>query len=84
MECGYLADTAVDGSPLLRHVALFASADAARGRALYGLHLPPQKRCGSFLVASCDDACGCHPCMPAEPFLASLVMFMTSDILAVI
>lgn len=38
-ECEYLG-----GSNSLRHAALFASMDSARGRAVYGLHLPPTKR----------------------------------------
>ena len=38
-ECEYL-----DGSNSLRHAALFASMDSARGRSVYGLYLPPTKR----------------------------------------
>ena len=34
---------------LLRHLALLCSWDAARGRAVWGLHLPPAKRCGNPL-----------------------------------
>ena len=44
-ECGYLSEKAPDGGPLLRHVALFCSGDAVRGRGVWGLHLPPVKRC---------------------------------------
>lgn len=44
-ECSYLEERAPDGSSLLRHVALFASQDTSCGRAVYGLHLPPTKRC---------------------------------------
>ncbi|CAL8464190.1 g3725 [Coccomyxa elongata] len=44
-ECSYLEERAPDGGSLLRHVALFASQDTSRGRAVYGLHLAPTKRC---------------------------------------
>jgi hypothetical protein len=49
-ECSYLEAQAPDGAGLLRHIALYASQDTARGRAVYGLHLPPTKRCAAMCL----------------------------------
>lgn len=47
-ECAYL-----DDATQLKHAALFISSDSARGRAVYGLHLPPTGRCHASLDWAC-------------------------------
>ena len=43
-QCSYLEGDGPDGLGVMRHVALFKSHDAARGRAVYAMHIPMDKR----------------------------------------